>query len=66
MDLSSPIGELLIEGLEYDRPTFGQRCRRIILEVFYDLIVEIHRLITTQKEKVTEIFKTLFHRLLYA
>lgn len=65
IELSSPIGELSMQGCQNDAPTFGQRCRRVILEVFYDLIVEIHRLITTQNQKVTEIFKTLFHRLLY-
>jgi hypothetical protein len=27
---------------ERDQPTFGQRCRRIVLEVFYELIHKIH------------------------
>ena len=65
MNLSSPIGDLSIQWSENEVPTFGQRCRRVILEVFWDLILEIHRLIATEKKEVTAIFKTLFHRLLW-
>ena len=59
IQLSSPIGELSIRWSENDMPTFGQRCRRVILEVFYDLMVEIHQLITTEKKKVTEILNAI-------
>jgi hypothetical protein len=66
ISLKSPIGELSMEWAEDGIPTFGQRCRRVILEVFYDLRVEIHQLIATEQKKVTESFKTLLHRLLGA
>ena len=48
------------------QPTFGQRCRRIVFEVFHDLIQQIHQWVDTKSKTVTEIFETLFHRLLYA
>ena len=66
LDLSSPIGDLSIEWSQNDVPTFGQRCRRVILEVFYELITEVHQSISTQAKEVTEIFRTLFHQLLSA
>ena len=64
MDLSSPIGDLSMEWQDNEIPTFGQRCRRVILEVFYDIITQVHQWITTQTRTVPEIFQTLFHRLL--
>ena len=64
MDLSSPIGDLSMEWQDNEIPTFGQRCRRVILEVFYDIITQVHQWITTQTRTVPQIFQTLFHRLL--
>jgi hypothetical protein len=66
IELSSPIGELPMDWPEDAQPTFGQRCRRIIFEVFHDLIQAIHHWIETEAKTVTEIFETLFRRLLYA
>ena len=43
----------------------GQRCRRVILEVFYDIIEQVHQWITTQTHTVPEIFQILFRRLLH-
>ena len=65
LDLSSPIGELSMEWPKDVKPTFGQRCRRIILEVFYDLIHRIHRWMQHKNKTVSEIFQTLFQRLIY-
>jgi len=65
IDLSSPIGELPMNWSDDVVPTFGQRCRRIVLEVFHDLIQKIHHWIETGAKSVTEIFETLFHKLLY-
>jgi len=66
IELSSPIGELPMEWPEDVKPTFGHRCRRIVLEVFHDLIQTIHHWIQTGAKTVTDIFETLFRRLLYA
>ncbi len=66
IDLSSPIGELPMNWTEDVQATFGQRCRRIVFEVFHDLIQAIHHWIETESKTVTEIFNTLFRRLLYA
>jgi hypothetical protein len=68
IDLSSPLGDLSMErpGGVLPTPTFGQRCRRIIFEVFYDLIQTLHQWITEHTKTVPEIFETLFRRLLYA
>lgn len=66
IDLSSPIGELPMNWTEDVQPTFGQRCRRIVFEVFHDLIQTIHHWIETEAKSVTEIFSTLFRQLLYA
>jgi hypothetical protein len=66
IDLTSPIGELPMDWPEDVQPTFGHRCRRIVFEVFYDLIQTIHQWIETKAKTVTDIFKTLFKRLLYA
>ena len=65
MDLSSPIGDLSMERHIDEVPTFGQRCRRVILEVFYDIIEQVHQWITTQTHTVAEIFQTIFRRLLH-
>jgi len=66
IELSSPIGELPMDWPKDVQPTFGHRCRRIILEVFHDLIQKIHHWIETKTKTVTEIFGSLFKRLLYA
>ena len=66
IDLSSPIGDLPMDWSENVHPTFGQRCRRIIFEVFHDLIKTIHHWVETESKTITEIFETLFKRLLYA
>jgi hypothetical protein len=67
MDMAAPIGDLSMKGVTEGgvTPTFGQRCRRIVLEVFYDLIQTIHQWIIQQTTTVPEIFETLFRRLLY-
>ncbi len=66
IDLSSPIGDLPMDWSEDVHPTFGQRCRRIIFEIFHDLIKAIHHWVETKSKTITEIFETLFKRLLYA
>ena len=66
IELSSPIGELPMEWPKDVQPTFGHRCRRIVLEVFHDLIQTIHHWMQTGAKTVTEIFEILFRRLLYA
>jgi len=66
IDLSSPIGELPMDGYKDVQSTFGQRCRRIVFEVFHEMIQKIHQWIDTKSKTVTEIFQTLFQRLLYA
>jgi len=66
IDLSSPIGDLPMDSYKDVQPTFGQRCRRIVLEVFNELVHKIHHWSETKSKKVTDIFETLFSRLLYA
>ena len=66
IELSSPIGELPMDWPKDVKPTFGHRCRRIVLEVFHDLIQTIHHWLQTETKTVTDIFQTLFRRLLYA
>jgi hypothetical protein len=66
IELSTPIGELPMDWPEDVQPTFGHRCRRIVLEVFHELIQKIHHWIETKAKTVTEVFETLFKRLLYA
>jgi len=67
LDLRKPIGGLSMDGFEEDvQVTFGQRCRRIIFEVFYSLIETIRSWIEESKMTVSEIFEILFRRLLYA
>ena len=65
IDLSAPIGDLSMESDIHKVPTFGQRCRRVVLEVFYDIIDQVHQWITTQARTLPEIFQTLFRRLLH-
>jgi hypothetical protein len=65
LDLSSPIYDLSMQWPKDVIPTFGQRCRRIVLEVFYDLISRIHEFLEQKNKTVSEIFKTLFRRLIY-
>ena len=66
IELSSPIGELPMDWPKDVQPTFGHRCRRIVLEVFHDLIQKIHHWVETKTKTVTEIFESIFKRLLYA
>jgi len=66
IELSAPIGELPMDWPEDVQPTFGHRCRRIILEVFHDLTQTIHHWIEAKAKTVKEIFGSLFKRLLYA
>jgi len=66
IDLSSPIGDLPMDSYKDVEPTFGQRCRRIVFEVFHEMIQKIHQWVDTKTKTVTEIFQTLFQRLLYA
>ena len=65
LDLSSPISDLSMQWPKDVIPTFGQRCRRIVLEVFYDLIVNIHQWMKQKNKTVSEIFHTLFRKLIY-
>ncbi|MDQ1328518.1 MAG: hypothetical protein QG641_1803, partial [Candidatus Poribacteria bacterium] len=66
IELSSPIGNLPMDSYKDVQPTFGQRCRRIVFEVFHEMIQKIHQWVDTKSKTVTEIFQTLFQRLLYA
>jgi Transposase DDE domain len=66
IDLSSPIGDLPMDSYKDVQSTFGQRCRRIVFEVFHEMIQKIHQWVDTKSKTVTEIFQTLFQRLLYA
>jgi SRSO17 transposase len=65
LDLSQPIGELPMTEFQNVSPTFGQRCRRILLEVFYELIQTIHLWLEEKQITPSQIFETLFKRLLY-
>jgi len=66
LDLSQPLGDLPMTEFTDVWPTFGQRCRRILLELFHELIPTIHRWLQEKQKTPTEIFETLFKRLLYA
>jgi len=66
IELSSPIGDLPMDSYKDVQPTFGQRCRRIVFEVFHEMIQKIHQWVDTKSKTVAEIFQTLFQRLLYA
>jgi hypothetical protein len=46
-------------------PTFGQRCRRILLEVFQDLIQTIARWLKENQMTPSQVFEILLNRLLY-
>ena len=46
-------------------PTFGQRCRRIRLEVLQDLIQTIARWLKENQMTPSQVFEILFNRLLY-
>jgi hypothetical protein len=65
LDLSQPIGDLPMTEFRDVSPTFGQRCRRILFEVFHDLIQTMARWLEERQMTPTEIFETLFKRLLY-
>ena len=65
LDLNQPIGDLPMTEFQDVSPTFGQRCRRILLEVFYELIQTIHRWLEEQQMTPTQIFEILFKRLFY-
>jgi hypothetical protein len=47
-------------------PTCGQRCRRILLEGYHDLIQTIHRWFQERQMPPSQNVETLFNRLLYA
>jgi hypothetical protein len=65
LDLSQPIGDLPMTEFQNVSPTFGQRCRRILLEVFHDLIQTIARWLKENQMTPSQIFEILFNRLLY-
>jgi hypothetical protein len=65
LDLNQPIGDLPMTEFQDVSPTFGQRCRRILLEGLYELIQTIHRWLEERQMTPTQIFETLFKRLLY-
>ena len=66
LDLSQPIGDLPMTEFQAVSPTFGQRCRRILFEVFHDLIQTMARWLEERPMTPGEIFETLFKRMLYA
>jgi hypothetical protein len=66
LDLSQPIGDLPMTEFQDVSPTFGQRCRRILFEVFHDLIQTLARWLEERQMTPGEIFETLFKRMLYA
>jgi hypothetical protein len=65
LDLSQPIGDLPMTEFTDVMPTFGQRCRRILLEVFHDLIQTIAQWLKENQMTPSQIFELLFNRLLY-
>jgi Transposase DDE domain len=65
LDLNQPIGDLPMTEFQDVSPTFGQRCRRILLEVFYDLIQTIAQWLKENQMTPSQIFEILFNRLLY-
>jgi hypothetical protein len=65
LDLSQPIGDLPMTEFQDVLPTFGQRCHRILFEVFHDLIQTMARWREERQMTPGEIFETLFKRLLY-
>jgi hypothetical protein len=65
LDLNQPIGDLPMTEFQDVSPTFGQRCRRILLEVFHDLIQTIAQGLKENQMTPSQIFELLFNRLLY-
>src|ERR687893_297773 len=65
LDLSQPIGDLSMAEFQNVSPTFGQRCRRILLEVFHDLIQTIAQWLKENQMTPSQVFELLFNRLLY-
>ena len=65
LDLSQPIGDLSMAEFQNVSPTFGQRCRRILLEVFHDLIQTIAQWLKENQMTPSQVFEILFNRLLY-
>jgi hypothetical protein len=59
LDLNQPIGDLPMTEFQDVSPTFGQRCRRILLEVFYELIQTIHRWLEERQMTLTVMSQTL-------
>lgn len=53
-------------GFDDVTPTVAGRRRRLLLEVFYDLIQTIHRWFQERQVTPGQISETLFKRLLYA
>ena len=47
-------------------PTFGQRCRRILCEGFYELMGAIQPWLEEEKMRINQILETLSGRLGYA
>jgi hypothetical protein len=65
LELSQPIGDLPMTEFQNVSPTFGQRCRRILLEVFHDLSQTIARWLKENQMTPSQVFEILFNRLLY-
>jgi hypothetical protein len=65
LDLSQPMGDLPMTEFQDVSPTFGQRCHRILFEVFPDLIQTMARWLEERQMTPGEIFEMLFKRLLY-
>ena len=65
LDLNQPLGDLPMTEFQDVSPTFGQRCRRILLEVFYDLIQTIAQWLKENQMTPSQVFEILFNRLLY-
>ena len=65
LDLNQPLGDLPMTEFQDVSPTFGQRCRRILLELFYDLIQTIARWLKENQMTPSQVFEILFNRLLY-
>ena len=65
LDLSQPIGDLPMTEFQNVSPTFGQRCRRILLEVFHALMQTMARWLKENQMTPSQVFEILFNRLLY-
>jgi hypothetical protein len=59
LDLSQPIGDLPMTEFQNVSSTFGQRCRRILLEVFHDLIQTIARWLKENQMTSSQVFEIL-------